>query len=353
MKATDHDYGPCMSTPETGQVASHSHRRLFRDLTVRSGDFDLRPTATAWWLKDITLLGLVASCALTWEGQRDEELVVSATDVGFRSAASLVSTVLLASLVCPRPALFRRCFWAHAGCLPADTLLSVAFVLLKAEEMFSSDYAGPARLTPRSSRSEVAPYVDGRGGTGSGTEDSSGRDVARLLHERRSTAATDKNSSSRTWQNYDRAVTPDADPHLTSWRLNERDGPDETTVLARRLQVIEAMALEVAARCNLTSNIAAVSRDSLKGEEQADENRLRKAAAARHQLAVFTLADHVICIFARSYLLMRMRAYLAALASAEADADSTPLEDAPRTLCRRNDVMKTENEGRRQVGFRA
>lgn len=348
MKETDRQYdGSRMSTPETGQAPPRSHRRLFRELTVRSGDFDLRPTATAWWLKDVTLLALVASCALTWEGQRGEELLVSAADVGFRSAASLVSTVLLASLVCPRPALFRSCFWAHVGCLPADVSLSAAFVLLKAEEIFGSDYAGSARSTPRSSRSEarvVTPHVEGRGGAGSGTEDFSGGDVARL-HKRLSTAAVDKNSSSRRWQTYDPALTPDAEPHVTSWQLNERDSPEGTAVLARRLQLIEGTALEVAARRNTSSNIAAAPRDSLNGEDLAEENRLRRAAASRHQFAVFTLADHVICIFARSYLLMRMRACLAALASAEADernADSTPLQDAPRESSRWNDVMKTE-----------
>ncbi|KAL1431453.1 hypothetical protein MTO96_014185 [Rhipicephalus appendiculatus] len=141
-----------MSTPETGRVTARSHRQLFRELTVRSGDFDLRPTATAWWLKDVTLLVLVTSSALTWEGQRDEELVVGAMDVGFRGVASLVSTVLLASLVCPRPGLFRQCFWAHAVCLPCDLSLSATFIMIKAEGMFNSDYAGPElRSTPESS----------------------------------------------------------------------------------------------------------------------------------------------------------------------------------------------------------
>ncbi|KAL1431454.1 hypothetical protein MTO96_014186 [Rhipicephalus appendiculatus] len=104
-------------------------------------------------------------------------------------------------------------------------------------------------------------------------------------------------------------------------------------MLPKELRVLEATAVDISARCNSSCNIGAVSRDSLKGEELAEKNRLRKAATARHQVAVFTLADHIICIFARSYLLMRMRACLAALASDEVDelnADGTPHQNSSR-----------------------
>ncbi|KAH6930175.1 hypothetical protein HPB50_011422 [Hyalomma asiaticum] len=333
-----------MSTLERGEVARRSHRRLFRELTVRSGDFDLRPTATAWWLKDVTLLAIVASCALTWEGQRYEELAVGAVDVGFRGAAGLVSTVLLGSLVCPRPALFRRCFWAHAVCLPGDISLSAAFVVLKAEEMFNSDYARLKRSTPRNSpaKAGVVPYV-----AGTRTGDSSRLDDAARLHESRRTAAADKNSSSRRPQIYGRTATPYLKPRATSWKRNESDGRD--TLLTSELRVMKATAINNSARCNSSLNIDAVQQDSLTGEELAEENRLRKAAAARHQLAVFTLADHIICIFARAYLLMRMRACLAALASDEVDernADGTPLQDEPETLS--PSVVKMRHEVRGQ-----
>ncbi|KAH7951240.1 hypothetical protein HPB52_006989 [Rhipicephalus sanguineus] len=322
-----------MSTPEAGRVAARSHRQLFRELTVRSGDFDLRPTATAWWLKDVTLLVLVTSSALTWEGQRTEELVVGVMDVGFRGVASLVSTVLLASLVCPRPGLFRQCFWAHAVCLPGDVSLSAAFILIKAEEMFNSDYAEPKiRATSESSpgKGVVGPYV-----AGTRREDTDRHDDVARIHKSQSTAATDNNWSSRRRQSYGRLATPDVEPHATSWHRNESDG--RYGVLTRELRVTEATTVDIGARCNSSSNIAAVPRiDSLIDEEMAEKNRLWKAATARHQLAVFTLADHIICIFARSYLLMRMRACLAALASDEVDemnAVGAPLQDSSRRHC--------------------
>ncbi|KAL3213473.1 hypothetical protein MRX96_035363 [Rhipicephalus microplus] len=270
--------GPDVDSPETGRVTARSHRQLFRELTVRSGEFDLRPTAAAWWLKDVTLLVLVTSSALTWEGHRDEELVAGAMDVGFRCVASLVSTVLLASLVCPRPGLFRQCFWAHAVCLPGDLSLSATFVFIKAEGMFNSDYTGP---------------------------------------ELRSTSGKQS-----------------CDVH--------------NAVPTKEERVLEARAVDVGTQCNSSSNVAAVSRDSLKGDELAEKNRLRKAATARHQLAVFTLADHIICLFARSYLLMRMRACLSSLASGEVDelsADGTSLQVSSREHALSRSVVNTGYEG--------
>ncbi|KAH8023947.1 hypothetical protein HPB51_020210 [Rhipicephalus microplus] len=332
-----------MSTPETGRVTARSHRQLFRELTVRSGEFDLRPTAAAWWLKDVTLLVLAASSALTWEGHRDEELVAGAMDVGFRCVASLVSTVLLASLVCPRPGLFRQCFWAHAVCLPGDLSLSATFVFIKAEGMFNSDYTGPEHRS--TSGSSPGKAVFGSYVTGTRTEDADRHDDIARLHESRSTAAVKENLSSLSQQNYGHLATVDVELHVSSRRPNESDVHNAVPTKQR---VLETRAVDVGTQCNSSSNVAAVSRDSLKGDELAEKNRLRKAATARHQLAVFTLADHIICLFARSYLLMRMRACLTSLASGEVDelsADGTSLQNSSREHALSRSVVNTGYEG--------
>ncbi|KAK8759110.1 hypothetical protein V5799_003258 [Amblyomma americanum] len=321
-------------------AAPSNHRTLFRDLTVRRGSFDLRPTATTWWIKDIALLGLAGwalSRAMDDERRRLTEsqllLPVSAADVAFRAAATLASGLLLGSLVCPRPAFFRRCFWAHAGCLPVDLALSVAFVLLKAEVEPTWKYASPwiqwASTRNSGGHGVILASVDELGGTGTRTEVFRRRRDAAKRRENQSVAVATSGAWSRVlsrkWNGHDRAAFSH-DPALLAG-LSITNNPNFPTSTMRRKQRATAGAPtsgDVAPGDNATNRTSPEVRGLQEdfAEPAAAEDGSRRADVVRGQLGAFLLADHVICLFARCYLLMRMRACLTALVIDEADADA-------------------------------
>lgn len=283
-------------------------RCFFSELTERRGDFNLRPTATAWWLKDVTLLVLVAS-ALPQDPPVDFHF--GAADLGFRCAATSVSSLLLSSLVCPRPGLFRSCFWTHAACLPADLSLAVMFILLK-EGVLTSNDEEPVQVNKGvATTAHVSARLDEYGISGKMnaslpvTLHSEGQDV-------RSDVRTTASVPTLKPRRHRLKKFPATVPHV---RSRPENGSGDFVVSKA------PMSKKTASNDKGTVPRTKPVRRSLKQSSDgfADKGP-RRTSSLRGQFGVFLMADHVVSIFARWHLLLRMLACLAALTRKEVEA---------------------------------
>lgn len=295
-------------------MADARGRCFFSELTERRGDFNLRPTATAWWLKDVTLLVLIASAL-----PRDPpiEFHVGAADLGFRCAATLVSSLLLSSLVCPRPGLFRSCFWMHAACLPADFSLAVMFILLKEGVPISSDEV-PVQVNGRN----IATATHAPSRLNERSYDVFGKTNASLqvtLHfggqDVRSHAWTPASVPAHKPRHHQLKKFPATVPHV---RSRPENGSDDFVVskapISNKTASTDFLLKDIVPRTK------PVQRSWKENADGFADNGPRRTYSLRGQFGVFLMADHVVCIFARSHLLLRMLACLAALTRKEVEA---------------------------------